>query len=115
MDFFLETLGSRQLDCFCSSFLSYSEFPFNLKPNAPETHNQDDEKDKRGEGDDQFTLMMRAMKKIGTVKMLLMMMGMNVVMILDPVSGAAWKALLGGRGHQTILHSGSDALDDDDE
>ena len=46
---------------------------------------------------------------------LLMMVGMNVVMILDPVSGAAWKALLGGRGHQTILHSGSDALDDDDE
>ena len=87
MNFFLEAVGSRQLDCFCSSFLSYVKFPFNLKQNAPETHNQDDEKDKRGEGDDQFTLMMRAMKKIGTVKMLLMMMGMNVVMILDASVG----------------------------
>ena len=48
------------------------------------------------------------------MKILLMMMGMNVVMILDPVSGAAWKALLGGRGHQTILHSGSDAPDGDE-
>ena len=57
---------------------------------------------------------MTAMKKIWTnLNILLMMVGMNVVMILDPVSGAAWKALLGGRGHQTILHSGSDALDDE--
>ena len=32
-----------------------------------------------------------------------------MMMILDAVSGAARKALLGGRGHQTKLNSGSDA------
>ena len=47
-----------------------------------------------------------------TMTMLLMtrmMMEMMMVMILNAVSGAARKALLGGRGHQTKLHSGSDA------
>ena len=39
------------------------------------------------------------------------------MMILDAVSRAARKALLGGRGHQTKLNSGSDAphFDDDED